>query len=142
VVIDIDCTSDLATPSVEVTFPAGLPGFPHAHCFQLAPLGTGETPFLSLRAMDDRTARFVVVSPWTFYPDYEFGLREEEATRLGVSEPRDVLVFCMVTLSDKPQHATVNLLGPIVVNRRTLDAAQVVVPAIGYGVRTPLAVAS
>ncbi|MGH8977862.1 MAG: flagellar assembly protein FliW, partial [Acidimicrobiia bacterium] len=41
-----------------------------------------------------------------------------------------------------PRHATVNLLGPIVVNRHTLEAGQVVVPAIGYGVRTPLAVAS
>jgi hypothetical protein len=36
----------------------------------------------------------------------------------------------------------VNLLAPVVVNRRTLEAAQVVVPAIGYGMRTPLAVAS
>ena len=51
-------------------------------------------------------------------------------------------MFCVVTLRDKPQHATVNLLGPIVVNRRTLEAAQVVVPAIGYSVRAPLAVAS
>ena len=48
----------------------------------------------------------------------------------------------MVTLRDSPHHATVNLSGPIVVNRRTLEAAQVVVPAIGYGVRAPLAVAS
>jgi flagellar assembly factor FliW len=140
--IDIDCTSGPSTVSVEVTFPAGLPGFPHAHRFQLAPWGEGETPFLVLRAMDDPNARFVVVSPWAFYPDYELGLQNDEAERLGVTEPRDALVFCMVTLSDTPHHATVNLLGPIVVNRRTLEAAQVVVPAIGYGVRAPLAVAS
>ena len=140
--IDIDCTSGPSTVSVEVTFPAGLPGFPHAHRFQLAPWNDGETPFLVLCAMDDPHARFVVVSPWAFYPDYEFGLQEDVAERLGVTEPRDALVFCMVTLCDSPHHATVNLLGPIVVNRRTLEAAQVVVPAIGYGVRAPLAVAS
>ena len=141
--IDIDCTSGPSTVSVEVTFPAGLPGFPHAHRFQLAPWNDGETPFLVFER-DGRSARrgFVVVSPWAFYPDYEFGLQEDVAERLGVTEPRDALVFCMVTLCDSPHHATVNLLGPIVVNRRTLEAAQVVVPAIGYGVRAPLAVAS
>jgi flagellar assembly factor FliW len=139
--IDIDCTSEQPTLSIEVTFPAGLPGFPHAHRFQLAPLGEGESPFLLLRAIDDPVARFVVVSPWAFYPGYEFGLREEEAARLGVVAARDALVFCMVTLGDSPRHATVNLLGPVVVNRRTLEAAQVVVPVVGYGVRAPLAVA-
>jgi flagellar assembly factor FliW len=140
--IDIDATSETSTLSVEVTFPAGLPGFPHAHHFELTPWGDGETPFLLLRATDDRTARFVVVSPWSFYPDYEFGLQDDEAARLDVREPRDALVLCMVTLGDSPHRATVNLLGPIVVNRHTLEAAQVVVPAIGYGVRAPLAVAS
>ena len=89
--IDIDCTSGPSTVSVEVTFPAGLPGFPHAHRFQLAPWGEGETPFLVLRATDDPNARFVVVSPWAFYPDYEFGLQNDEAERLGVTEPRDAL---------------------------------------------------
>jgi flagellar assembly factor FliW len=52
------------------------------------------------------------------------------------------MVFCMVTLRDAPRAATLNMVGPIVINRRTLEAAQVVVPAIGFGLRAPLAVAS
>ncbi len=35
-----------------------------------------------------------------------------------------------------------NLLGPIVVNRHTHEAAQIVLPTSGYSVRAPLAVAS
>jgi flagellar assembly factor FliW len=37
--------------------------------------------------------------------------------------------------------ATLNLLGPIVVNRYTHEAAQVVLPTTSYSVRTPLAFA-
>jgi flagellar assembly factor FliW len=140
--IDLDATAGLSTLSVEITFPAGLPGFPHAHHFQLAPWGDGETPFFVLSAFDVPNARFVVVSPWTFYPEYEFGVDDGTAERLGVFTPSDAIVFCLVTLRDAPHRATVNLLGPIVVNRHTLEATQVVVPAIGYGVRAPLAVAS
>jgi flagellar assembly factor FliW len=140
--VDIECWSGRPSLAVEVSFPAGLPGFPHAHRFELAPGSERETPFLTLRAIDDLRARFVVVSPWAFFPDYEFALREEDAARLGIDEARAALVFCMVTLCAVPRRTTVNLLGPIVVNRRTLEAAQVVVPVIGYGVRAPLAVAS
>jgi flagellar assembly factor FliW len=140
--IDLDYTGSSSTLSLEIAFPGGLPGFPHARQFQLAPLGDAESPFLLLSAFDDPGARFIVVSPWVFYPDYEFGLDDGEAARLGVSDANDALVLCMVTLRDAPHRATMNLLGPIVINRRTLEAAQVVIPAIGYGTRAPLAVAS
>ena len=42
---------------------------------------------------------------------------------------------------EDPSDATLNLLGPIVVNRFTLEAAQVVLSSSGYSVRAPLAVA-
>jgi flagellar assembly factor FliW len=140
--IDMDFAGGDSALSIEIDFPAGLPGFPHAHSFQLAPMGDANTPFLLLSAFDDPGARFIVVSPWVFYSDYEFQLDDDEAERLGLRDAHDALVLCMVTLRDAPHRATVNLLGPIVINRKTLDAAQVVIPAIGYGVRAPLAVAS
>jgi flagellar assembly factor FliW len=140
--IDMDFAGGASALSIEIDFPAGLPGFPHAHSFQLAPMADANTPFLLLTAFDDPGARFIVVSPWAFYSDYEFQLDDDEAERLGLRDAQDALVLCMVTLRDAPHRATVNLLGPIVINRKTLEAAQVVTPAIGYGVRAPLAVAS
>ena len=53
-----------------------------------------------LSAADDSDVGFVVVPPWVFYPDYEFGLDEATAERLGITEPEDAVVFCVVTLSD------------------------------------------
>ena len=140
--LETDLSRSSTALAVEISFPAGLPGFPDAHRFELAPWGVPDTPFLLLSATDDSDVGFVVVSPWVFSPDYEFDLDEGAAERLGISEPTDSMVFCVVTLRDDPADATVNLLGPIVVNRFTLEAAQVVLPRSGYSVHAPLAAAS
>lgn len=134
--------TDAQTDFVEIWFAAGLPGFPNAHRFQLRPWGPPGSPYLRLTATDDSNIGFVVVPPWVFYPDYEFDLDDVTAERLGLREADDAIVVAVVTLRDRPDEATMNLLGPIVVNRHTHEAAQIVLPTSGYSVRAPLAVAS
>jgi flagellar assembly factor FliW len=129
-----------ATDVAEITFPAGLPGFPQAHEFALAPWGPAGSPFLLLSSTKDPDIGFVVVAPWVFYPDYEFELDSATAERLGLNVADDAVVFTVVTLRERPEDSTVNLLGPIVVNRFTHEAAQVVLPGAEYSVRAPLAV--
>ena len=136
--LEIHAETDIA----EITFPAGLPGFPEAHDFALAPWGPAGSPFLLLSSTDDPEIGFVVVPPWVFYPEYEFELDTGTAERLALSGADDAVVFAVVTLRERPEESTLNLLGPIVVNRFTHEAAQVVLPTAGYGVRAPLAVAN
>ena len=134
--------TDTQTDFVEIRFEAGLPGFPHVHAFQLRTWGPPGSPYLNLRAVDDPDVGFVVVPPWVFYPDYEFDLDDATAERLGLRVPDDAIVLAVVTLRDRPEEATLNLLGPIVVNRHTHEAAQIVLPTTSYSVRAPLAIAS
>jgi flagellar assembly factor FliW len=129
------------TDVVEVTFPAGLPGFPSSRRFRLEPWGPAGSPFLLMSAVDNPEIGFVIVPPWVFYPDYEFELDAPSAERLGLQDAGDAVVFVMVTLGETPEVATLNLLGPVVVNRHTHEAAQVVLPTSGYSVRAPLALA-
>jgi flagellar assembly factor FliW len=131
-----------ATDIAEITFPAGLPGFPQAHRFELVPWGPAGSPFLLLSSVEDAEIGFVVVPPWVFYPEYEFELDTGTAERLGLAASEDAVVFAVVTLRERPEESTLNLLGPIVVNRFTHEAAQVVLPSAGYSVRAPLAIAS
>ena len=95
-----------------------------------------------LTSSDDPEVGFVVVPPWVFYPDYEFELDNGTAERLSLTQAEDAVVFAVVTLRDIPADSTLNLLGPIVVNRNSHEAAQVVLPSAGYSVRAPLAIAS
>jgi len=131
-----------ATDVAEITFPAGLPGFPDAHRFVVAPWGPAGSPFLLLSSMEDADVGFVVVPPWVFYPEYDFELDSGTAERLALAGAEDAVVFAVVTLREQPEDSTLNLLGPIVVNRFTHEAAQVVLPSAGYSVRAPLAIAS
>jgi flagellar assembly factor FliW len=132
--------TDTQTDFVEIRFAAGLPGFPHVHNFHLKPWGPPGSPYLLLRAVDDPDVGFVVVPPWVFYPDYEFDLDDASAERLGLAVADDAIVLAVVTLRDRPEDATLNLLGPIVVNRHSHEAAQIVLPTTSYSVRAPLAV--
>ena len=132
--------TDTQTDFVEIRFAAGLPGFPHVHNFHLKPWGPPGSPYLLLRAVDDPDVGFVVVPPWVFYPDYEFDLDDASAERLGLAVADDAIVLAVVTLKDRPEDATLNLLGPIVVNRHSHEAAQIVLPTTSYSVRAPLAV--
>ena len=135
----IDAKEDVLTDTVEITFPAGLPGCPHSHVFQLSPWGGEGTPFSLMTSNDDPDVGFVVVEPWVFYPDYEFELDKSTSERLALSDPGDSIVMCVVTLGERPEDATVNLLGPIVVNRFTHEACQAVLDPSLFNVRAPLA---
>ena len=130
--------ADVPATVAELYFAAGLPGFPATRRFALVAWGDGESPFMLMSALDDAETGFVVISPFVFYPDYEFELDLATAQRLGLDNPADAVVLCIVTLHDRPQDATVNLLGPIVVNRVTREACQSVLPHAAYDVRSPL----
>ena len=134
--------TNAATDIAEITFPAGLPGFPHVHRFEVAAWGPAGSPFLLLSSLEERDIAFVVVPPWVFYPEYDFELDSDAAERLALNAAEDAVVFAVVTLRERSEDSTVNLLGPIVVNRFTHEAAQVVLPSTEYSVRAPLAIAT
>ncbi len=135
----IDAQEQIVTDTVEITFAAGLPGFPEAHNFHLSPWGPPGTPFSMMTSSDGLELGFIVVEPWVFYPDYEFELDPSTSARLGLSAPGDSIVVCVVTLGETAQDATVNLLGPIVINRFTNEACQAVLDPSLFNVRSPLA---
>lgn len=135
----IDTDLEIATGLVELHFAAGLPGFPHVRRYVLSPWGGDESPFMMMAASDDPELGFVVVAPWVFYPEYEFDLDRATAERLAIEDPEDAVIVCVVTLGERAEDATINLLGPIVVNKHSYEACQTVLASSGYEVRAPLA---
>lgn len=121
----------------ELRFASGLPGFPEAQRFVLV-YGADDNPFALLRSLDDPDLAFAVVSPAVFFPDYAPELDDESAARLGLLDTDDALVLVIVTVPERATDATANLLAPVVVNRRTRQASQVVLAGSDYGVRVPL----
>jgi flagellar assembly factor FliW len=130
-------SADLLAAS-ELHLEAGLPGFPGFHRFGLAPWGAEPGPFLLLSCLDDDDLAFVVMAPEVFFPAYQPELRPDALQRLGLASRDEAVILLIVTLGRRPEEATANLLGPLVINGRTGAAAQVVLDGTRYDVRTPL----
>ncbi|MEX2254443.1 MAG: flagellar assembly protein FliW [Acidimicrobiia bacterium] len=122
-----------------VHFATGLPAFPDAKRFALAPWGGVESPFRRLQCLDDPDLAFVVTEPTLFFPDYAPVLPDDAVERLALERADDALILVMVTVGKAARDATANLLGPIVVHQQTLDAEQVVLAEYDHSARALLA---
>ena len=136
-VTDLPQAAETVPTSLE--FPDGLPGFPGARRFRLESLEDGLAPFCALRSLEADGVQFVVVPPGAVFENYVVEVPEDDVELLGLQGADDALVVVIVTVSRPP---TANLLGPVVINRRTGVARQVVLQSSGYDARTPLPLGS
>jgi flagellar assembly factor FliW len=124
-------------PECVIRMPLGLLGFEQCKSFTLYAKPV-EEPFLWLQAVGNGKLAFLAMSPYVALPSYRPEIAEEDAQFLGLQGPEEGLIFNIVTVRG-PQQATVNLKGPIVLNRRTLVAKQVIpLNAPEYSVAHPL----
>jgi len=134
--IDTDLTREECAEAGRIYFPAGLPGFHRLRSFELVPLGGEGGAFSALVSCDDPDVRFIVASPWDFRSDFE--LDPSMCSRVGAGSAGELNVLCVVTPGEHAGETTINLLGPILVNRRTLEARQVALRGPRSRVREPL----
>ena len=70
--------------------------------------------------------------------DYAGGLDDDTAAALDLQHADDAFVLAIVAVGQDGGQHTVNLLGPVVVNRHTGAARQVVLVDSAYPLRHPL----
>ena len=122
-----------------VRMPTGLLGFEAIREYTLT-FHPEEAPFGWLEARDGSGLAFVVVDPFLVVPEYRPDIPPPDVALLGLKGPEDALLLNIVTIHG-PQKATVNLKGPVVINRHTWVGKQVVIGnAIEYSVQHPLPV--
>lgn len=119
-----------------LSFPDGLLGFPDVTRFALVDAGDDGTYFW-LQSIDDPHLAFLAAVPWAFFPDYEPELSDSDQEALALTDARDAMVLCLLTITDDA--VTANLLGPLVVNALTRTGRQTVLGDSDYPTRAPLA---
>jgi len=123
-----------------VHLPLGLLGFEQIKKYVLL-ANPEEAPFLWLQVLDDPTLAFLVLSPSEVVPNYQPEITDEDSEFIGLKTPQDALIYNIVTLRPNGR-ATMNLKGPIVLNRFTLTGKQIVISnAAQYALQHPLPVA-
>ena len=126
------------TAGANVQFLLPLPGFPEARTFELEPVEDQGGALSILRSTDQPGLEFVVALPEAFFPDYAPELDDTTVERLAVTSAEDVLVLVILTVAERIEHTTANLLAPVIVNRHTGQAVQALLVSLGYDIRTPI----
>jgi flagellar assembly factor FliW len=110
-----------------ITFPQGIFGFPELRSCELI-FKEDELPFMWLQERVKGGLAFIVLDPIGSIPDYTVEIPDSDVEQLGINAPEDVLILNIVTINkDVPQKITANLVGPIIVNRATREARQVII---------------
>ncbi len=137
---------------MELTFRRDMPGFQGARHFVVEPLGEGEGGiFARLRCTDTvrlRSGRalkdlvFLVTSPGILWHGYAVRIDDALAEDLDLPDSDDAALLAIIHPREPLSESTANLYSPIVINRRTGKADQLI-PAVsegelGWSVRTPI----
>jgi flagellar assembly factor FliW len=137
-----NCVENEAAVAVafsDVRLPMGLLGFERMKDYLLI-ANPEEEPFGRLQVKGDTSLAFVVINPFLIVPDYHPDIPQADVKFLGLNGTEDALLLNIVTVHKQGQ-ATMNLKGPIVINRNSGVGKQVVIAnATDYSVQHPLLV--
>ena len=122
----------------KIFFPEGLPGFTDCREYVILDHRPG-SPFKWLQCLTNPGLAFVMMNPFLIRPDYLKDLSPAEERLISESSDEPVTIFTLVTIPlNRPEKATVNLLGPIVLKSRSMHARQVILAESGYSHCHPL----
>jgi flagellar assembly factor FliW len=104
-------------PDAVIEFPRGLIGLGGA---RYALLGKPEEDAIVwLHSVDDPDLAVPVADPWAFFADYAVDLPDDEAERMGITDPAQARVLVVVRVGPTPQECFANLKAPILVTNGT-----------------------
>jgi flagellar assembly factor FliW len=124
--------------ALQLHMPAGLLGFPTVTHYHIVDPDR-ECPLKWLQAQDKSPLAFVITDPYKFLPHYHVELTKLDLLDVQADTPSSLFLVAIVTL---PRHTTpyptVNLQGPLLVNRLNGWAKQLVLLHESYHTHHPL----
>lgn len=124
--------------SLVFSFVSPIIGFEDAQKFILIE-SENNNIFKWLQSTEYPDLAFPVSKPSNFKIEYNFEINDENVDMLGLNTVDDVLAINIVNIPEgKPQNATINLLAPVIINKRRKVAAQIILENTDYLVKQPL----
>ena len=115
-----------------VCFRRGIPAFEEEHEFLLVPYDE-ESPYVFLQSLKTPELAFLMTVPFLFFAEYEFEIDDDSIAELEIEEEKDLLVYSLLTIpAGNVRQMTANLLAPIVINQRNLQAKQIILEKSSY----------
>ncbi len=109
-----------------IHFADGMPAFEGEHDYVIVPFDES-SPYVFLQSVATPELAFLITMPFVFFPDYEFQLEDDIAEKMGLKSPDDMLIYTLITIPDgNIKEMTANLMAPVVINKATNQARQIV----------------
>ena len=121
----------------KIYFKDGILGFEDIHNFFLLDTEEG-SPFFWFQALEEPEIAFIIIDPRFVEQDYKLNIDDKELEEIGIKNQDELLIFSIVTIYQKPEDITVNLLGPIIINKNNHHAKQVINQNDEYLIKHPL----
>lgn len=122
--------TELDMPIIDMAVP--MPGFPAHRQFVLVRLNEDGLLF-AFTSIQDPDLRFLVAPPEPFFPDYAPEIENETLAALNTKDPDRLLVMVVITAG--VEETTANLFAPIIVDRDSKRAMQVILNGSNMPVR-------
>jgi flagellar assembly factor FliW len=120
----------LDMPIIDMAVP--MPGFPAHRQFVLVRLNE-EGLLFAFTSIQDPNLRFLVAPPEPFFPDYAPEIENDVLAALNTKDPDRLLLMVVITAG--VNETTANLFAPIIVDRDSKRAMQVVLNGSNMPVR-------
>ncbi|GID96762.1 flagellar assembly protein FliW [Amorphoplanes digitatis] len=120
----------LDMPTIDMASP--MAGFPAHRQFVLVRLNE-QGLLYAFTSTQDPNIRFLVAPPEPFFPDYAPEIENDVLAALNTKDPDRLLVMVVITAG--VEETTANLLAPIIVDRDSRRAMQVILQDSGMPVR-------
>jgi flagellar assembly factor FliW len=121
------------------SFEKGIYGFEDINEFTIIPASDAEdNPLHIMTSVKVEGIRFILVPPIFADSSYEMEIEDEDIKSLGIEEPKDVMVFSIVSIGKDKKAMTANLKSPIVLSVRTMKGKQIILEKSNYSIKHPL----
>ncbi|MBQ7615464.1 MAG: flagellar assembly protein FliW [Butyrivibrio sp.] len=124
-----------------IEFPNGIIGFPDLKKFTLMhdeDNEAGSNTIKWLQSLDEPGFAMPVIDPLYVCPDYKPDIESEKINDIGELDDEEILILVTVTVPHDLEKMTVNLMGPFIINLKTMKAAQCIVDNDDYPVKFPI----
>lgn len=117
----------------KILMPRGIIGFEHITEYNIELL-EGEI-IHKLEGSVNNSPVFYLINPYLVTQSYTLAVRDEEYEILDSPDFKDIIVFAILTLKEKVEETSCNLLGPIVLNNINGKALQIINDSDDWGTK-------
>lgn len=118
-----------------IHFPMGLPGYPDDLNFLMLDMEETSDTFFWLQSLDDGEVCFPLMNVYKARPDYDPIVNMEELADLGEIGGQSLEIYNIAVIPGDISQTRVNLRAPVIFNRDTRRAKQVICTNEDYAVR-------